>query len=210
MGRWSYSTRGTTGSTKSLSVFSLRRRNFFDGIRCGTYSWSRADITVASVYICVSTIAGREHVSFQYLYKNAQTGEEEALNYSARLEATRCHFGGERWWFICPCSVKGRYCGRRVGVLYWVGKYFGCRHCHNLAYDSSRNHRSFYENFTKRFAISDKYKTICAGKGRKGFSKRELSQIAKLERKIVRLPEFPPKPVIVYKSLKKDKRRGRS
>ena len=36
--------------------------------------------------------------------------------------------------------TNGRVCGRRVGVLYLAGsKSFGCRHCHNLTYES------FYE-----------------------------------------------------------------
>jgi len=43
-----------------------------------------------------------------------------------------------RYWFICPLSVNGVYCGRRVGTLYLAsgGPYFGCRHCYNLTYES--------------------------------------------------------------------------
>jgi hypothetical protein len=39
------------------------------------------------------------------------------------------------------------------------------------------------------------------GKGRKGFSKRELAQIAKLLKKSARLPKFPADPVIVNKTI---------
>jgi len=46
------------------------------------------------------------------------------------------HFGGVRYWFICP------YCKRRVGTLYSprLERYFKCRHCHNLTYKSSQTH----------------------------------------------------------------------
>jgi hypothetical protein len=51
------------------------------------------------------------------------------------LTWTACNFGGERPWFICP----GAGCGRRVAVLYGPGRYFLCRHCYELVYESQRN-----------------------------------------------------------------------
>ena len=39
-------------------------------------------------------------------------------------------------WFICPLYKNGQYCGRRVGVLYNIGKWFGCRHCGEIAYQA--------------------------------------------------------------------------
>ena len=32
----------------------------------------------------------------------------------------------------------GRYCGRRVAVLYCLRDYFACRHCYELAYESQQ------------------------------------------------------------------------
>jgi predicted ATPase len=34
---------------------------------------------------------------------------------------TNCHFGGRRPWFTYCARVNGRYCGRRVAVLYAAG-----------------------------------------------------------------------------------------
>jgi hypothetical protein len=62
----------------------------------------------------------------------------ERLDYPVRLVTTPCHLGGVRWWFLCPLSLDGVGCGRRVRKLYLRGKYFGCRHCHSLAYRSSQ------------------------------------------------------------------------
>jgi hypothetical protein len=50
------------------------------------------------------------------------------------LSWTACNFGGERPWFVCP----GAGCSRRVAVLYGPGKYFLCRHCYDLRYESQR------------------------------------------------------------------------
>ena len=48
------------------------------------------------------------------------------------IEWTPCNYGGARAWFICP-----RGCGRRMAILYNRG-HFGCRQCHQLAYESQR------------------------------------------------------------------------
>ena len=39
--------------------------------------------------------------------------------------------------FICP----GAGCGRRVAVLYGPGRYFLCRHCYGLSYESQRDNQ---------------------------------------------------------------------
>ena len=48
-----------------------------------------------------------------------------------------------RYWFICPLSRNGVYCGRRVGNLYKApgADYFGCRHCYDLSYESRNEPR---------------------------------------------------------------------
>jgi hypothetical protein len=73
-------------------------------------------------------------------YTFTETGKDE--DYRVGLEATRPRFGGLRWWFLCPLVVRGVPCGRRVGKLYLPpgGRYFGCRHCHDLTYRSAQEH----------------------------------------------------------------------
>jgi hypothetical protein len=70
----------------------------------------------------------------------AYTLSGESIGYAIRLTATRPHYGGVRWWFVCPLVVNGVPCGRRVGNVYRVGRYFGCRHCHRLTYKSRQEH----------------------------------------------------------------------
>lgn len=57
--------------------------------------------------------------------------ESWATRYWVPLTWTRCHFGGERPWFICPQNG----CGRRVAILY-VESVLACRHCCSLIYPS--------------------------------------------------------------------------
>ena len=63
---------------------------------------------------------------------------QEAMDYRVCLQTTRPPLGGLRWWFTCPLGRGGRACGRRVAKLYHRGRYFGCRHCHDLTYRSSQ------------------------------------------------------------------------
>jgi hypothetical protein len=75
---------------------------------------------------------------------NDRRGLEHRLEEVLRLQTTRPNFGGLRWWFSCPRMLDGEECGRRVGTLYRPpgGRYFACRHCLGLTYEScQRSHR---------------------------------------------------------------------
>lgn len=82
---------------------------------------------------------GRRYVVLSYeLYLEEET--RESFNYRVRLTKTRCNIAGWRYWFVCPLLLKDGEtpCRRRASVLYKPPseKYFGCRHCHNLTYES--------------------------------------------------------------------------
>ncbi len=69
-------------------------------------------------------------IQLRYTYNS-----DEQLDYRVYLTTTPVHFGGHRWWFVCPNNK----CYKRVGKLYCAGKYFLCRHCYNLTYQSCRD-----------------------------------------------------------------------
>jgi hypothetical protein len=75
-----------------------------------------------------------ERVILRYRYRSGQGGEWEDMWEPVSLEWTACNFGGERPWFVCP----GEGCGRRVALLYGPGRYFLCRCCYDLVYESQR------------------------------------------------------------------------
>ena len=98
--------------------------------------WSRAGRETGSIGGMVEGISGDrpERVIFSYRHRGGgfTGGEWEDVRETVPLEWTPCNFGGERPWFSCP----GVGCGRRVAVLYGPGRYFLCRHCYDLTYES--------------------------------------------------------------------------
>jgi hypothetical protein len=62
------------------------------------------------------------------------SGEELKIDDKVYLAPTRPHFGGLRWWFVCP------QLNRRVRKLYLPvgGRHFWSRHAYELAYVSQR------------------------------------------------------------------------
>jgi hypothetical protein len=73
----------------------------------------------------------------------------EPVDYKVRLVTTTPHYGGLRWWFICPLVRRDGGPPRRVAKLYLPpgGKYFGSRESHGLTYRScqeSGKNRKFW------------------------------------------------------------------
>lgn len=80
-------------------------------------------------------------MTLMYTRINEFTGAKESITQEVQIVWTPCHFGGRRWWFLCPLVHQGMTCGRRVSILYLGrGKHFGCRHCYNLTYRSCQEH----------------------------------------------------------------------
>ncbi len=120
----------TTEECRSLDVRKLYREGL---LKCGnlfSWGWFRADQEVASI----SALVYQDKVVLSYRHRSRLGGEGEEVKEPVSLEWTACNFGGERPWFICP----GAECGRRVAILYGPGKYFLCRHCYDLRYESQR------------------------------------------------------------------------
>lgn len=100
----------------------------------GRFTWTWASGNSSSIGYFV-TWEGRPTVTLHYRW-----GDSEDVRIPVRLQATPTQFGGERWWFTCPLIVAGVPCSRRVGKLYLPpgARYFGCRKCHDLTYQSSQ------------------------------------------------------------------------
>lgn len=65
-------------------------------------------------------------ISYAVLRKK---GEGEEVKQTIGVTYTPLHYGGDKAWFLCEC-------GKRVGVLFFTGRRFLCRHCGGVKYAS--------------------------------------------------------------------------
>jgi hypothetical protein len=142
MVRCHFNPKTTVEQTLQLSIFKLKEYGLLSGFVGSTITWtSRPSGHKNSIDILVDTEELYAKVNYTITERN--TGERTDYEYKIQLTTTPCNYGGVRYWFICPLSRNGVYCGRRVAKLYKAPgtKYFACRHCYNLTYESRNEPR---------------------------------------------------------------------
>lgn len=112
------------------------------GYKYTTVSWGENG-SRGSVSIQVSVCNEEKYARFIYTQTDNSTGEKKDFDYKVSIIETPCHLGGTRYWFKCHLYKSGVYCGRRVGVLYKDGDWFGCRHCYDLTYSSRKKNKKY-------------------------------------------------------------------
>jgi len=125
---------------KKIQTTFLKKHGYLnkDSWKYGEITWSNKwSDNKSSVSINVST-GDEKYLRIYYTQTDRDTGEKKDFDYKIPIETTPCNFGGVRYWFRCILYKSGIYCGRRVGVLYKNGDWFGCRHCYNLTYESRK------------------------------------------------------------------------
>jgi hypothetical protein len=129
----------TTDECHSVDVRYLQRKGLLKPGSWFSLRWSRAGRETGSIQGVVSGEGRPERVTFLYRHRRGLDGEWEDVREPVELAWTACNFGGKRPWFICP----GAGCGRRVALLYGPGRYFLCRHCYGLTYQSQRENKMY-------------------------------------------------------------------
>jgi hypothetical protein len=151
-GSWyRFNKKATTDECHSLDVRYLHRNGLLTPGRWFSLRWSRAGRETGSIRGAVEGNARPYRVILLYRHRRGPSGEWEDVREPVPLSWTACNLGGERPWFICP----GAGCGRRVAVLYGPGRYFLCRHCYELAYQSQRDNK-MYRALHKAQAIRER------------------------------------------------------
>jgi len=133
----------------SLDLAWLRRKGLFAHNGWSTLTFSRAGEKIAAIQVK----ADDHGLCFRYRARSCGSEEWEAIEDRVPFTYTDTNFGGRRRWFVCPS------CHRRCRVLYG-GKYYRCRKCHGLKYESQ------YENSWMRAATQAQ--RICARLGGTG------------------------------------------
>jgi hypothetical protein len=151
-GNWCrFDKKTTTGECHSIDVRYLHREGLLKPGRWFSLRWSRAGRETTSIRGAVIGDEKPERVILTYRHRSVPSGEWEDVREPVPLTWTACNFGGERPWFICP----GAGCGRRVAVFYGPGRYFLCRHCYDLVYESQQDNR-MYRALHKAQAIRER------------------------------------------------------
>lgn len=131
----------TTDECNSVDIRTLHRKGHLKPGHGFTLSWSRNGKETGSIGGVVhgeQTLDRSSRVLLYYRYRILGDKWEDTQE-PVELTWTPCNFGGERPWFVCPGVVNGVSCNRRVAVLYGgLGRYFLCRHCYDLNYQSQR------------------------------------------------------------------------
>jgi hypothetical protein len=166
MGRWHWDKKHTVEDCKSISMPFLRRNGYFDCPGPQPIIWTnRFGQQTANMTVILHTSGDETYIGLCYTMTDRDTGKETEFDYRVPLVTTPCHLGGVRWWFICPLSRNGVYCGRRVGVLYRAPRadYYGCRHCYDLSYESRNESRHGHLACMGRYLSLDRQREKLSG-----------------------------------------------
>jgi hypothetical protein len=151
-GNWyRFDKKTTTGECQSVDVRYLHREGLLTPGRWFSLRWSRAGRETGSIRIAVGGNDKPQRALLLYRHRIGPGDEWEDVQEHVSLDWTACKFGGERPWFICPAAG----CGRRVAHLYGLGRYFLCRHCYDLVYESQRDN-AMYRGLHKAQAIRER------------------------------------------------------
>lgn len=145
----------TVDEYKNLDIFWLRRQGLLRGY-CNTgINWNN-HWGKSSIGIIIEI--GPENTGYiRMMYTLKHNDDAENLDYKVMLSPTNCNYGGRRWWFTCP----NKNCGKRVAKLYLYNKYFVCRKCADLTYETCQKSGS---NFLlgKIFNLEEKFEKLYA------------------------------------------------
>ncbi|MBS0253628.1 MAG: hypothetical protein JSS36_00075 [Proteobacteria bacterium] len=104
--------------------------------RAGTLSWNRGGKAVGSIY-CKAIMLDPGEERLELVYTRGSGDGTERVEQTVRLCHTVPHYGGKRWWMICP------FRDIRVGKLYLPpgGDRFASRRAWRLGYQCQRDAR---------------------------------------------------------------------
>jgi hypothetical protein len=126
--RYGQCSKRTTDDMRGLDVRTLHRGDWLKPGAWGQWTWTCNGERSAWIEFRATT----DGVVLSYRQRQPG-GDWRDMEYLVRVEWTPCHYGGTRPWWLCPAAG----CGRRVALLFG-GAFFACRHCHRLAYASTR------------------------------------------------------------------------
>jgi len=151
--------------SKRISTSDLYKENLFDDGGVIVISW-RALLGLRNSEfedsVVIEKIKNEDKIKLGYILIDSDDLKEKCM-YSVELTRVHAKFGGFKYYFICPLTVRGISCGRRVAVLYKPDNeiYFGCRYCHQIKYPTqlfNQKHSAYTD--IKRHIIEKKIESL--------------------------------------------------
>ncbi len=138
-----------------LDAAKLARHGIFSGLSStvSTFEWGDLSGKGEKIGFCYTvTQVGDVELIFRIRYTIERGNRKELVDLPIQLQTTRPNFGGVCWWFTCPLEVDEIPCGLRVRKLFLRpgNSNFGCRHCHDLTYQSCQESHKFESLFSMR------------------------------------------------------------
>lgn len=104
-----------------LDIRKLKRQGLLIPGQWITSSWS----TGGNIHSSIVAVVHKDHLLLRYTHKKTEDVEQKIY-----FTYTPVNYGGKRIWFRCP------FCGRRCAIIYNFEKYFACRLCCGLTYQT--------------------------------------------------------------------------
>lgn len=180
--------RNIAEESNALKISFLKSSKILDdNYNSGTLSWTRglSDKKDSIGYTLVKNSDKGDYIRLQYIQTDRWSGEKSELDYKVKLTTTKCNYNGKRYWFVCPLTKNGQYCGRRVGVLYLSDKYFGCRHCLDIAYAAQAESKSLRWLSGVTFPDIEKAESEVKRKFYRGRPTRKYRRLQRMEDKLI-------------------------
>ena len=118
--------RVTTEETKRIDIRFLKKQGYLRPGVTGSLSWNCGGEPSGNIRYNMFS----DKMILKYSYRQYGDDEWQPVEQTIIFSYSRCNYGGERKWFICP------NCRTRVAVLYSADVLFLCRHCYQLPYAS--------------------------------------------------------------------------
>ena len=104
-------------------------------------TWYRNDSETGRINYDIIFNEGSPKMILDYKVKGWNEEGWTNMKYSVDFDSTPCHFGGRRFYFLCPYLKNNQVCNKRVGILYLKNRYFCCRECAHLSYYSCNENK---------------------------------------------------------------------
>lgn len=148
---------------RTVSIYDFKKWDRLNNFGSGIITWtssSSGNKNSISYIIQIGDDDADSYLKLTYIITDRWTDEKYDIEQKYPIVSLPCHYGGKRYFFKCSLLKNGIYCGKKVAKLYLGAgiKYFGCRHCYDLTYESRFNDYSYcmsdieeYGNTIKRW-----------------------------------------------------------